>query len=220
VLWANVLLGAFNLVPAFPLDGGRALRAWLSRRHGPDEATRRSTRVAVVIGYMMLIGGLFSDWFLAIIGLFIVISARAESASAVVRTELGGLRVSDVAIAHPNAISADLSIGEARRMLESRPELSVPVVTDGRYLGMVRSDDLVRSDATTVGEAADGSVPLLDPADELWPDAVTAFRVSHRSELAVGTNGKLAGLLHECDVDALLRRRHLMAHGHAVRAGR
>jgi Zn-dependent protease len=76
---ANVALGLFNLVPAFPMDGGRAFRALLSTRVGSLRATEIAVKVARVAAAAFVVLGLFTSWTLALIGVFIWFAAGAES---------------------------------------------------------------------------------------------------------------------------------------------
>jgi Zn-dependent protease len=78
LLWLNLLLGAFNMLPALPMDGGRVLRASLARRYDRRTATHIAVRFARYIAFLMLIAGLFYDFWLIIIGIFLLVVASAE----------------------------------------------------------------------------------------------------------------------------------------------
>lgn len=82
LLWMNVLLGAFNLLPALPMDGGRVLRAALARRLDPRTATRVSVEVARVCATAMIVIGIFYDFWLVLIGIFVLLAAGAEDQGA------------------------------------------------------------------------------------------------------------------------------------------
>jgi Zn-dependent protease len=91
--WLNVVLGAFNFLPALPMDGGRILRAVLARRHDRITATRLAGRVARFLAWMMILGGLFYDLWFAVIGFFVLMGAAAEEQAAQAgehRVERGG----------------------------------------------------------------------------------------------------------------------------------
>ena len=76
--WLNVLLGAFNLLPALPMDGGRVLRALVERRRGKVQATLVASRVARYIAVLLMaIGFVYDFWFL-LIGIFVLVGANAE----------------------------------------------------------------------------------------------------------------------------------------------
>jgi Zn-dependent protease len=96
--WANLLLAAFNLVPAFPLDGGRVLRALLAGRMDGDAATMAAGRIGRILAGAMMLAGLAFNFWLLVIGLFVYFGSMAEESTAVVRRALGGLRVSDVMV--------------------------------------------------------------------------------------------------------------------------
>ncbi|MCA9701497.1 MAG: site-2 protease family protein, partial [Myxococcales bacterium] len=83
LLWANVMLGAFNLIPAFPMDGGRVFRAWMTRRHG----RRRATEMAAKLGRLLAVGfglwGIFgSNPVLVLVAVFVYFAAGRELAMA------------------------------------------------------------------------------------------------------------------------------------------
>ncbi len=82
LLWMNVLLGAFNLLPAIPMDGGRVLRAALARRHDRRTATAMAAQIArFCAGAMILLGFLYDFW-LILIGIFVLLGSSAEEQAA------------------------------------------------------------------------------------------------------------------------------------------
>lgn len=80
--WLNVLLGAFNFLPALPMDGGRILRAALARHRDRLVATRLAARIARYLAWVMIVGGLFYDLWLTVIGVFVLLGAGAEEQAA------------------------------------------------------------------------------------------------------------------------------------------
>lgn len=207
IMWANVLLGGLNLLPALPLDGGHALRAALSRRMPEPRATAVAARTGVAFGYAMILVGVLADFWLAVIGVFVLLGASAERQVAAVRERLGDRRVRDVMVAGPATLDAGLTVEAARAALPERSERSRPVERNARYLGMVAAKDLVGvAPDALVGQCADRAVPLLAPEDDLYPDAVAAFAESGRQELAVGEGGRVIGILYKIDVESLVRR--------------
>ena len=78
LLWLNVLLGGFNLLPALPMDGGRVLRSLLARHRSQEAATRTAVRVAYTLAALMVAAGLAYDVWLALIGVFVFLAASAE----------------------------------------------------------------------------------------------------------------------------------------------
>jgi Zn-dependent protease len=76
--WLNLLLGAFNMLPALPMDGGRVLRASLARHRSSLEATEVAGRVARYLGVTMIVIGLLYDVWFCLIGMFVLLGANAE----------------------------------------------------------------------------------------------------------------------------------------------
>ncbi len=81
--WLNLLLGAFNLLPALPMDGGRVLRAFLAGRYDRRSATRMAASTARFLAIVMIFVGLVYDFWFAFIGIFVLMSAGAEENAAV-----------------------------------------------------------------------------------------------------------------------------------------
>ena len=117
--WINGVLGIFNLAPAFPLDGGRVLRALLWRRSGDKaRATAIAGRAGELFAYGLIAFGLLESlagpglaglW-LVFLGWFLLIAARVEAATSTLGTTLAGLKVADVMTPNPLVAPADLSV--------------------------------------------------------------------------------------------------------------
>src|ERR1700737_1741739 len=82
LVWANLYLAGFNLLPAYPMDGGRVLRALFSRRMDPVQATRRAVSIGQAFATMFLLGGmLLPNYWLTLVGLFLFIASQMEELS-------------------------------------------------------------------------------------------------------------------------------------------
>jgi Zn-dependent protease len=165
--WINAALGVFNLLPGFPLDGGRILRAVAWWKTG---SLRRATRLAadagkgLAVGLMLLgalqvfTGALMGGLWLVFIGMFLRSMAEAGYRGLVVSQMLEGVRVDEVAIANPVTVEPRLSLRElVDRYLLEHGHRAYPVVTDGRPLGLISIEDLKdlppdKREGTTVGE--------------------------------------------------------------------
>jgi Zn-dependent protease len=93
----NLVLGAFNLLPALPLDGGRLLRARFASRLGADEATVRAARIGSHLAWGLIALGALVDFWLLVIGVFVLVFGQAEGRVAALRLQLGDLPVSELA---------------------------------------------------------------------------------------------------------------------------
>ncbi len=100
----NILLGLFNLIPAFPMDGGRILRAWFAMHMPYIEATRRAVSVGKSFAIAMGIFGLFASPILIAIAIFIYLGASGEEKATVISITLEGVKVRDVMTGVPDVI--------------------------------------------------------------------------------------------------------------------
>jgi Zn-dependent protease/CBS domain-containing protein len=214
----NLVLGVFNLVPAFPLDGGRVLRAALwSRWRDEARATAVAGGIGRGFGLALVAGGLallvFGQpvdgiWF-ALIGWFLVAASRAEAEVSGSRQALSGLTVGDVMSPHPIVVPASLPVPDLiDSYLLRLPHSSYPVVSEpgGELTGLVCLDDIRghrgdRRPGATAGQIARGldQVVLCHP-DEVASDLVTPLSQPGRSRALVLESGRLVGLVTHADL--------------------
>ena len=216
----NLILLVFNMLPALPLDGGRVLRALLWRATGDfTRATRIAGglgqgfgRVMIALGVVLAVlaaapGGIW----LAVIGLFLTVAARAESSLATMKAALEGLRVGDAMAAAPRVVRPDITLetfldGE---FADSR-HAAYPVAEDGRVSGLLWFRDVVAVPArdrrhVVVGDVA---IPLSDalvlaPDDDLGDAAMKLVQTAPARALVIDDE-RLAGLLSVTDVSRLI----------------
>ena len=150
LVWGNVVLGTFNLLPAFPMDGGRALRAALALRWSLERATRAAAVVgrALAMG-LAAVGMLFNLW-LVLIAAFVHVGASAEELATRAHVRFKGRRVEDAMVYQPLSLPASLAVGAAEGLFGCTAQREFPVLSNtGQYLGMV--------DAATLQTAPPGS---------------------------------------------------------------
>ncbi|MCW3999030.1 MAG: site-2 protease family protein [Candidatus Bathyarchaeota archaeon] len=142
----NVLLGLFNLIPAFPMDGGRVFRALLAGRMKYSDATRWAVNLGRVLGIaMVVVGFIFPDYFLLIIvGLFVYIGASEEGEQTIISTKLAGIRVKDVMQSEVGYVYPEQSIAEALEVMFKNRYHDVPVMKDGVFIGLVTWTELMK----------------------------------------------------------------------------
>ncbi len=152
----NLVLGAFNLVPGYPMDGGRVLRAILWQVRGDSlTATRQAAIVGRVIGYLMVAGGIFwalrsrdigSGLWLALVGWFLATAAEASMQQAGVEKSLSGVRVRDAMDVAPAAISPNESVADlvSEHMLRGDDRSFLVRHEDGGLAGVVTLGDVKR----------------------------------------------------------------------------
>lgn len=211
LMWSNLALAAFNVLPAFPMDGGRMLRAALAHRWG----RQRATRVAVAIGKALAVGfavvGLaLGAPLLALIGVFVWFAADQESAMVRLTAVLGGATVADAMIQPPHVIDAGRTIDDAAGAMLADGQRELAVAEQGHIAGVVTASDLAL-DATaaqrTVATAMRRDVPVVAPtlplADALEP-------LGKRGVVLVGDREAIVGVLTSDQVTtyAALHRAH------------
>ncbi len=197
---ANMLLVLFNLLPAFPMDGGRVLRSLLAMRM--DYA--RATNIAASIGQALAFGGglfglLNHQPMLALVALFVFFGAQSEAAHAQMRSISNGLRVRDAMITRFEALPHTASLHAACEAVLNTSQGDFPVVnTSGAVCGVLTRDDLIaalrKSGADTpVAEIMRTDVPtihdtmLLDRAFQLMQQGGTpALPVINSAGVLVG----------------------------------
>lgn len=117
--WINLLLAGFNLLPAFPLDGGRVLRAWLWRRRGDKvSATLSAARAGRFFAFLLIwlgvlqffAGSLLGGVWLAFLGWFLLSASSVEATQSVLGGRLGGLTVGDVMSSPPVVAPSDITV--------------------------------------------------------------------------------------------------------------
>lgn len=143
----NLVLAVFNLLPAFPLDGGRILRAVLWARSGDMlKATRTATKTSAVLAYTLvtlgvlaaLQGAVVAGLWQIIIGGFILFVARASYSQELTKQALAGRTVADLMTAEPSTVSPEMMLSELVDQVISRKHLTfIPVVEDDVLLGRI-----------------------------------------------------------------------------------
>lgn len=206
--WLNLLLAAFNLLPALPMDGGRVFRSLLARSGNQLRATRIAAGVAVVLGAGLAGYGFERDYLFVLIGAFVVMGAGFEWQNARLRGALLGTRVAALMHLDPTTVPAAAGAGDVDAWLSYFPGRALPVVDElGRYDGIIDRGDLARAvTGMAVGSLSDREAPVLSPESELFPTALQAFEQSRRSQLAVVAGGRVVGVLYKEPVTAALWR--------------
>lgn len=222
----NIALVLFNMLPAFPMDGGRVLRALLAFRL--DYA--RATRVAAMVGRVMAVGLLAwgvmaGNPVLMIIAVFVYMGGGAEAAAATQRAAMQGTLVADVMQTAFQTIPPDASLAEAADAVIASSQRDFPVVDtySGRFVGLLLHDDLAGAlssldAATPVSTVMQTNLPTLPP-DTPMLDAIEVLRVNP-PVLPVMQAGDLVGLLSIANVNEFLMLHATPRPGQRIRRSR
>ncbi len=200
----NLLLGAFNLVPAFPMDGGRVLRAELAKRGSFIRATEQAAAIGKYLAIVMAILGLFfSIWFI-FIAIFIYLGADEELRVTRITESLRGYRVKDLMTKQVSTISIDASVEDLMQMMVAQRHAGIPVLDNGKPAGMAYLDDVLRvreadRPTTKVRQIMRSGMVTLTP-DEDANDAFKAMMSKQARRALVMDGGSLVGILSQTDI--------------------
>jgi Zn-dependent protease len=148
LFWINISLALFNLVPAFPMDGGRILRAVLALRMERARATGVAARIGRGLAVVMGLAGLLWSPMLAVVALFIWMSAGQEAVLEQTKSALQGVAVADAMVAEFGTLAPQTTLGMAASRLATGFQHDFPIVERGRVLGMLTRSDVLRGLAT------------------------------------------------------------------------
>ena len=200
LLLVNVMLVLFNLIPAFPMDGGRVLRAVLAMNMGPPRATALAARIGQGFAVVFFVLGLFWNPVLMFVGIFIYFAAGAEEQQAAFTGFASRLTVRDAMEPSPVVLAADQPVSDAIDALLSSPQKEFPVVDGaGRIAGLLDRDAMIlglrdRGAATPVGEVMRDCQPLRPEVP--LPEAYARMRQRGNSaEVVADAAGHVLGVL-------------------------
>lgn len=199
LMWINVILVAFNLLPAFPMDGGRILRALLARRLNYVSATRIAAGIGQGMAILFGLVGLFSNPFLVFIAIFVYLGAQAEAQYAETRSALEGATVADAMMTKFQYLNVGDRLADAVRELLAGAQLDFPVLAADRLAGVLFRSDLVRALKESGGETPVADVMRRDSAtaqaDEPLHRVLARMRSERCSTVPVLRHGRLVGIL-------------------------
>jgi Zn-dependent protease/CBS domain-containing protein len=200
LMWLNVVLVGFNLLPAFPMDGGRVLRALLAMRIDYARATEIAANIgqgmAILFGLLGLIG--FNP-ILLFIALFVYIGAQQEAQQAMMRALTQGIPVRQAMMTRFRTLTPGDTLSVAIDELLAGAEQDFPVVEGGRIVGVLQRRQLMKALAehgreTRVGDVLEGDCFTVE--DTAMLDAAFAkMKASNCSTVPVVRGGRLVGLL-------------------------
>jgi Zn-dependent protease/CBS domain-containing protein len=141
----NIILAVFNMIPAFPMDGGRVLRALLSIKIPRHKATFIAARVGQVLAILFIIGGFYGNPFLILIGLFIIFGAQAEAQQTKTNYMLKGATLDDVLMQQYETLNVDDSIHTAVKKLLDGQSKNFVVLDNGEPVGSLNRDEMIKT---------------------------------------------------------------------------
>ncbi|MEJ2707431.1 MAG: site-2 protease family protein [Anaerolineales bacterium] len=209
---ANLALGIFNLIPAYPMDGGRVLRALLAMRLDYGKATSIAIAVGQGLAWLLGLWGVMNgNWTLVIIAIFVWLGAGQEGKQLDTKNVLRNIRVGEAVTLSPQTLSTDDTLERAVEITLSSAQVDFPVLeSGGRLAGLLTEADLLK------GLRADGSNSLVTrsmhtqfPTAALHEPLYQVQQRMNESRLqaipVVDGDGRLVGLLTAADINEAYR---------------
>jgi Zn-dependent protease len=201
----NILLFAFNLIPAFPMDGGRVLRAFLAQRMPLPRATQIAANVGKVFAVIFgIIGIVFLNFILIIIALFIYLGASQESTAVKYSFLLKDVTVGDMMSRDVMSVLPTMPVRDMIRHMYTTKHLGFPVIENGVLIGMVTLNDVHRvppldREAMQVRDIMTRNVLSLPPGAPVI-DALRIMSVQDIGRIPVVEDGRVAGIVTRNDI--------------------
>jgi stage IV sporulation protein FB len=219
----NVFLALFNLIPAFPMDGGRVLRALLATRFGYVRATQIAASIGQFVAFLLGFIGLFGNPLLIFIAVFVYLAAAAEAHLVAIRAISQGVPVTAAMMTEFATLTPDEHVDAAVETLLRTAQVEFPVVDGlGRPVGLLARNDVIRAlkergpDAK-VGDVMRAEIPTLGHRHCLDE----AFRLlQQKSAPAVGIvdgSQRLVGLVTSATIGEMLMVHRAMPGGSRLR---
>ncbi|MEA1944649.1 MAG: site-2 protease family protein [Euryarchaeota archaeon] len=204
--YINLILFAFNLIPAFPMDGGRMLRAWYAGRIPYLQATRKAVHIGKMFAVAMGVFGLFVSIWLILIAIFIYIGASEEEKYAEVSVTLEGIKVSNLMTRDIAYVPDNINISELLMLMFEKKHLGYPVVDrfTGNIIGIVTFTDIKNvpmseHDTVLVRDVMTKDVVFISgDADAM--DALKMMSLQNIGRLLVQDDERVTGIVSRTDL--------------------
>lgn len=211
LLMVNIVLVVFNMIPAFPMDGGRVFRAILSTRMSRVQATKAATALGKFLALVFFLFGLFSNIILAVIAVFIYFGAHSENIMIQQISLLEGNDIRDAMITDFTTLKPDETLQHAVDRILASTEQDFIVSSNGEPLGILFMADLAQalremSRETLIKDVMNENFITLDASSPL-PSAYRQLRRGDKNFFPVMENGKLVGVLDMNNINEFLTLR-------------
>ena len=200
----NLLLAGFNLIPAFPIDGGRVLRALLAMRMDYGKATRTASNIGKGVAIFLAVFGIFYNLWLTFIAVFIYFGAGSEEKTLEMSLALEKIKVKDIMTPNVESVSPDMTLRQLSDYMFAHKHLGYPVMENEKIIGTVSILDIRgtgkdRQDSVLIKDVMHKDFLSISP-DE---DASNAFKImarNHNDRLIVQKDGKTVGIISWSDL--------------------
>ena len=215
LLVANIFLVLFNLLPAFPMDGGRVLRSVLAMKMNHARATRIAARIGQGMAVLFGFAGLFGNPMLLLIALFVWIGAAQEAAAAEMKASFSDVLVRDAMLTDFKTLAPGNTLRDATRLLLAGSQQDFPVVERGAILGILPHRELFlalreHGEQTLIADVMRCEFGVLS-ADAPLESALAPENVEKGLAMPVLESGRLIGLVTAENVGEFFMIRRALA---------
>ncbi len=208
VAYINIVLGIFNLLPAFPMDGGRVLRAWFAGRMPYIRATRAAANIGKMFAIFMGIFGFLTitlgGFWLLLIAFFIYIGASEEEKSTEISVILEGVKIKDIMSTEIHSVRPNMSVEELVDTMFKYKHMGYPVMDDGNLVGVVTFNDVQR---IPVGQRKNVEISQIMtkeiislPEDAEAVDALKLMTLRNIGRVIITKDKKMEGIVSRTDL--------------------
>jgi Zn-dependent protease/CBS domain-containing protein len=208
----NIVLGLFNLLPAFPMDGGRVLRSFYAKRMSYVKATQSAASVGKFFAILMAIFGILVGnlWF-PLIALFIYVGASEEERSTQAEVALENILVKDIMTTNVVAVSPSMSVEDLVQFMFEKKHMGYPVMEGGSLKGVVTFTDIERvpyleRPVALVSDIMTKNI-ISVPSNARASDVLKLITSRNIGRVIVVDNGSLVGILSRTDLVRILKLR-------------
>jgi CBS domain-containing protein len=208
LLMVNVSLVLFNLIPAFPMDGGRVLRSLLALRLEYTRATQVAATIGQGIALLFGFVGLLTNPFLVFIAFFVWIGAAQEASMVQMKTALGGIPVGRAMLTDFQVLSPRDSLGRAVELILSGSQTDFPVVEGNKVVGVLTRSDILaalsrQGQGAPVADNMRREFQIVD-ANDMLELAFIRLQTCDCRTMPVTSRGQLVGLLTSDNIGEFL----------------
>ena len=221
LMMVNIWLVLFNLIPAFPMDGGRVLRALLAMRMDYVRATQIAANIGQGLAFLFGFIGLFSNPFLLFIAFFVWIAASQEASMVQMRNAVSGIPVTRAMLTDFKTLSARDTLSQAVGLLLAGSQHDFPVLdANGTVIGILERDAFIqalaqRGQSVPVVEVMRSDLPSVD-SHEMVETALMRLQESGAKTLPVTHNGQFVGLITAENITEFLMIRSALRRANAA----
>jgi Zn-dependent protease/CBS domain-containing protein len=197
IVWANLWLAGLNILPAYPLDGGRVLRAYFTRTMDPVSSTRRAISIGRGFAVAFFFAGIWNSWFL-LIGALLFIAAQMEERSAVFQSVLETVRLEDIMLTDFATLSPADTLEDALDKAVHCLQDDFPVIRGADMVGVVSKQKILqtlRSEGNGYVQSVMNRIFDVAPKSETLAAAFRKLSVRNASILPVVDQQQLVGIV-------------------------